>query len=193
MKKKIIYFIFFCCILTIILIAYIIIKKNYQNKKILNQLFEITQNDISNNIFSLQVPDDWIGKIGYIIKKDPDGENDAYHITFIHLDSYKELSKLNSTELNNYVGVIAYIVWHGEKNAFYNYSKGDAFNWEEDKKAAPVSYHILELNSKKTGAYILMLPSDIQFTSETKDDFNYFEDKVVDVIKKMKINVELPD
>ena len=156
-------------------------KKNYQNKKILNQLFEITQNDISNNIFSLQVPDDWIGKIGYIIKKDPDGENDAYHITFIHLDSYKELSKLNSTELNNYVGVIAYIVWHGEKNAFYNYSKEDVFDWEEDKKAAP------------TGSYILMLPSDIQFTSETKDDFNYFEDKAVDVIKKMKTNVELPD
>ena len=49
------------------------------------------------------------------------------------------------------------------------------------------------MNSKKTGSYILMLPSDIQFTLETKDDFNYFEDKAVDVIKKMKINVELPD
>lgn len=80
-----------------------------------------------------------------------------------------------------------------EKNAFYNYSKEDVFNWEEDNKAAPVSYHILEMNSKKTGSYILMLPSDIQFSSETKDDFNYFEDKAVDVIKKMKINVELPD
>lgn len=168
-----------------------------ENDELLH-LIPITETKIDNEVFSLEVPESFIGKVAYCVDKKK-YENNAYLITFHHLASVTQY--FSQTRIYDsgeevleqlYDGTMGYIFWHDEPYYVHD-NESDPFDWDEDLKASPVSYDIAAMNKDNSGAYVLALASDVQFSNCTSDEYIEFESQLPEIIDTFILKVDFPN